>query len=488
MDASPACGVKDSSEVVFHPVDLDEICYAFSAEGTRMVLIGGVWSEATQKVMAPINALARRHGVDIIHLYDFSTDGKEETSIKRDLTEQETYDGPDKKESNPFAIYNYLYGEIVTNHLTNLGDWVPEDRKAGCRNDITSLKRCEDAGSVARLEEPFLCLYNKDNTTDNSGNGGSEGTYPIVWAVELGSYVADGATEEEIVNVLEEKIFCHVDEGCKVQTYDFADYMLDAFSLNKRGHAYKTEPSFVPGEKIQVQKVSFQTFYWMLQQKGAFIFMIAGPWCAFSQGGVATVNDYAVANGLRAYMTDIRMDSKHAIDFWYYARRNELTMSCPPMRKYYIDVWGTYFPGAEIMCSLNPNQPGHRSLTVDYTDENGVVHSALGVGVPYILSYDKDHLSTRGHKMPVLASKHDAGELINCTDSYVYHKPNYLFYKAGIYRVYYAYFEDLGREDEMKDITVDRTKKKVKGEPEKHPETEFYHKDHDWYKERADRV
>ncbi|MCD8023636.1 MAG: hypothetical protein LUF30_11915 [Lachnospiraceae bacterium] len=475
----PVYGVSSANDVVFQPVDIDTLCYILMSEGTHMVLFGGVWSDATQSIISRINAAARRHGVDTVYLFDFSADGTAYANIKRDLTEQETYDGPGKKEPNPFAIYNYIYGEIVTRHLKNLNDWVA--KKANTKDDITYLNLYQDAISIPDLAEPFLFLFNKDNTVNYSGSEATADTYPILWAAEL------TAADENTDAVLEEKIFRHVGEdGCAITPYTMENYFRDAFARNERGHSFKTEDAFKPDEKINLCKVSFQVFHWILQQNGSFVLQLAGPWCAYSQGSAATMNDYAVANGVRVYMTDIRLDSKHAIDFWKYPRQNELTLSCPPMRKYDIELWEKYFPGAPIMCSINPALPKRRQkITVDYVDENGVEHSVLGVGVPYMLSYNKDHKNSRGGLSPLLATRHAAGARINTSEEFIYHEPIYREFCASLFKIYQAYKKSIGLE--ARDPDIDRTAPIIPGEPVRHVETVAYTKEHDWYKERADR-
>lgn len=475
----PVYGVESAKEVVFQPVDLDTLCYVLMSEGTHLILFGGVWSQATQSVIGRINYFARKYGADTIYLYDFSSDGTEYGSIKRDLTEQEDYDGPDKKDSNPFAIYNYLYGEIVTRHLKNLNDWVAN--KANGKNDITYLNRFQEAVSVPNLTEPFLFLFNKDNTVDHSGCGAHAGACPILWAAELGYAGADTDS------ILEEKIFSHVAEGKDAPApYTMEDYFRESFAKNERGHSFKTEDAFGPDEKINLCKVSFPVFWWIIRQRGSFVLQLAGPWCAYSQGSVATMNDYAVANDVRVYMTDIRLDSKHAIDFWQYPRRNELTISCPPMRKYYMELWEKYFPGALIENTNKTGQAWSKDILLEYTDEAGAVHRAFRVGVPYMMSYNKDHLDQDGRCAPLLATRHDAGELINCSEEFVYHEPTYREFRASLYKIFQAYKKSLGEEAEEPEI--DRTAPIVPGRPVRHAETAVYTKEHDWYKERAHRV
>ncbi|MCD8022197.1 MAG: hypothetical protein LUF30_04245 [Lachnospiraceae bacterium] len=491
---SPRYGVGDASEIVFHTMDFDELCYMLSSEGTHLVLFGGIWSDATQSVIDRINYYAKKYNVDSVHLYDFSSDGSEAASIKRDVTERPGYDGPGKREENAFAIFSYLYGEVVRKHLTNLNDWVAPARKRGHLDDITFLDMNQEAVSVPNLREPFLFLFNKDNTVDNSGLGQSGGIYPIVWAAELEAYrddsddelYADPNVHSEATRIadfdalLEEKIFSHIGEnGLTVTSYTAADYIIDAFAMNGRGHCYKTQDAFEKGEQINIQKINFQEFYWMIHQKGTYITMFAGPWCAYSQGASATVNDYAVANDLRVYMSDIRLDSKHAIDFWCYGRQNEITISCEPMRKYYIEIWENLFEQPEVDWShYNPAEPWTKPKFVEYTDETGKVHSVPGVGVPHLQAY----CTGKG----TLAFEHGAFELINCGKEFIYEESHYKEYKTAVHRIFSAYADNLGIE--TKEITIDRTAPVVEGQRIKHPEYPRTEKEHNWYEERAARA
>ncbi|MCD8365477.1 MAG: TIGR03905 family TSCPD domain-containing protein [Clostridiales bacterium] len=488
---SPIYGVNDASELVVRPVNFDMLCYLLMSEGTHMILFGGVWSNTTQSVIDRINFMAKKHGVDTVYLFDFSPDGTAEATIKQDITAQASYNGPGKKPANAFADFNYIYGELVSRHLTNLNDWVKN--KVGGGRDITYLNLYQDAVAVPELREPFLFLFNKDNRVDHSGfHDGEDGSYPILWAVELEAYrdridgqlYSDPAKHDASTLLsdfdaqLEASIFCHV-EG--LTPYSPADYLWDAFRMNQRGHSFKTEDAFKKGEQINLQAISFQELHWLVQQKGSFIILLAGPWCAFSQGAVATVNDYAVANQARVYVFDTRLDSKHPIDFWKYPRQNELKLSHPALLKYYVELWEKYFPRAEIKCKLDPSRHWDR-LTLTYTDESGKDHTVLTVGIPFLLSYNKDHVNRAGRLSPILASRHDSGELINCSDLFVYYEPIYKDFKAGVYYVFYAYMESLGRK--ACEISVDRTAPIVAGQPVRHTETKAYHKTHDWYAER----
>ena len=504
---SPIYGAECPGEVVIRPLYFDELCYLLSSEGTHLILFGGPWSAATNSVIDQINFYARKYGVDTVYNFDFRADGiTPETDIKQDITAQASYQGPDKKDPVPGADCNYIYGELVTRHLTNLNDWVRE--KAGSAGDITYLNLYQDAVTVPNLREPFLFLFNKDNRIDHSGavrgSGyvNEAGTYPIVYAVELEAYrdeqdgklysdpsVHNGNTRiDDFGKRLETAIFQHIGtENIVLTPYTHADYMRDAFSMNERGHSFKTEDAFGKEEQINIQMVTLPELRWLLSQKGSFIILFGGAWCANTQSAVATVNDYAVANDVRVYMFDMRLDGKYPIDFWKYPRINELKLSSPMLRRYYVELWEKYLPGAPVLCSIQPEtRAWGRTVTLSYTDEDGVEHEVLSVGVPYLFAYNKDHTIKRGWVRPVLASRHDAGELINCSEDFIYYEPNYRNYKAGVYSVFHAYADSLGQA--VRDITIDRTAPLLDGQPVRHVETVAYHKDHDWYKERSARA
>lgn len=495
-------GVSTTDEIVFRPVCFDELAYLLRAEGTHMILFGGSWSFKMQSAMDRINHCAKKYGVDTIHCFDFRCDGEnEDTTFKADITAQRTYDGPGKRFPISLADCNYIYGELVTRYLTNLNDWVAD--QVGTREDITYLNLYQDAVTVPNLREPFLFLYNKDNRVDYSGavrqesyNNDSE-CYPIIAAMEIECYrdestgrlyASQTAQNEQteipdLCAVLEKKIFQYVGrDGNTITPYTHSDYIRDAYRRNGRGHAFKTQDAFSEKEPIYLQAVSWPMMQWLLSQKGTFLFCLGGPWCANTQAAVATFNDYAIANNVRIYMMDMRLDSKHPIDFWKYPRLNEMKLSSFGMSKYYFELWEKFLPGAPVTTSLNPNAPAWaRNVTTTETDAHGVTHAALSVGVPYLFAYNKDTLSERGGPAPVLSVCQEMYELIDCSNRYVYHAPNYRCITAHCYAVFYAYCHRLGVQ--VQDISVDRTTPLQSGEPVRHVETVAYHKSHNWYQE-----
>ncbi len=492
---SPLYGAGSPDEVTIKPVYFDNLCYLLSAEGTHVVLFGGTWSELTQGVIDRINYYARRYGVDTVYTFDFYADGKSpDTNIKSDITAQDTYDGPDKTATVGCADCNYIYGELCEHFLTNLNDWV--EGKTGSGDDIRWLNLYQDVVTSPNLHEPFLFVYNKDNKTDFSGAGAARDTYPVISAMEIRSWrgadgkmykdeactVPDADFDIRLTGTVFEKIG---PEG--TSPYTDADYMYDAFKMNERGHAYKTEDAFKKGEQINLQPVCLPQLRWMLDQDGTYLILFAGAWCANSQAGVATVNDFAVANNVRVYVFDTRLDGKYPIDFWKYPRMHELKMTHPALMDVNFEIWEKKLPGAPMLCSIRKSGDAWLNTdkaTLDYTDKKGISHSIVPVNLPYLLACDTKLTDDKGYPQPVLAGCNHGGiELINCLETFVYSRPRYRLYTAGIYSVMDKYCKHLGQE--VRDITIDRTAPIVEGEPKRHTETVAYHKDHDWSKGRA---
>ncbi len=487
---SPVYGVDSAADVTIKPLYFDNLCYLLSAEGTHVVMFGGTWSELSQGCVDRVNYYARKYGVDTVYHFDFRVDGESaDTDFKVDITAQDTYDGPDKTETIGCADCNYIYGELVQHFLTNLNDWVAG--KVGSGDDITWLNLYQDVVTVPNLHEPFIFVYNKDNKTDHSGAGVERETYPIISAMEItstrgsdGQMYRDGACtvpDEDFDARLEETIFRQIGaEG--VSPYTDADYMYDAFKMNERGHSYKTEDAFKKDEQINLQPIGLPQLKWMLDQKGTYLLLFAGAWCANSQAGVATVNDFAVANNVRVYVFDTRLDGKYPIDFWKYPRQHEMKMTHPALMDTNFEIWEKKLPGAPVLCSVRKSGDSWRNTekaTLDYVDKEGNAHSILPVNLPYLLACDTTLTDDKGYPETVLAGCNHGGiELINCQETFVYSKPRYRLYTAGVYAVMDKYCTHVGRE--VQDITIDRTAPIIEGEPKRHTETVAYHKEHDW--------
>jgi len=449
-------GVDGAEKVHIRPVVFDELNYILHAEGTHLFCFGGKWDEQALKVFPVLNQLAEKYGVKDVCQFDFYADYEnEDTNFKLDLAHQNQYDGRDKKKVIRAAEFNYLYGELVSRHLKNLEKNVRNDRR------IRYLDVYEDLKTVPEIDLPYVFLFNREKG--------------IICGIEL-----NDCREEDIKTVLEERIFSKL-ELYPVSDYSIQDYMFDAFKQNERGHSFKTENCFRKEEEINIVPVSFPILSWILEQEGTYLVLFAGPWCANSQAGVTTINDFAVANNVKVYMMDQRYDSKHAIDFWMYPRSREFSNSDECLKERFFKLWEKTLTRAPILTTLgrtNPFAPV-RTVTRSYTDKVGTEHTILSVDIPYLLVYDKDHKDARGLDKPVLYGlNHEGIELINCVENFVYEKANYQRYRSGVYKIMSIYKKNVG--EEVKDISIDRTAPIVEGEPVRHVETVDHHKEHNW--------
>ncbi|MCD8127814.1 MAG: hypothetical protein LUD82_10385 [Clostridiales bacterium] len=466
---NPQYGVASPQDIRFRLLTYDELCYLLSGSGRYLILFGGSWCSHTQQAVPLIQSCAERCGVEAVYLFDFRMDGVSRSSdIQADLTEQPSYTGPGQAaEKLPGAEWNHLYRELTARFLTNLEDWV------GGSGRITWLDRMEEVRTAPRMETPFLFLYDRANTPDHSGRCHTGGRYPIVYGME----VRGDADCEETARRLEAGIFSHLEEpGMVLSVYTHEDYLREAYRINDRGHSRKTQDAFTPEEPIQIQMMPFLMLDWLLDQEGTFLILIGGAWCANTQAAISVINDYAVANGVRVYMFDFRLDGKYPFDFWDYPRARELkiTRADSPFRRLYIDMV------EQKLCNLTTVQTfgGWDPYTVQYTDDAGTVHIAGRVQAPHLLVYQKGALNPRGKPAPVLAYCVRMYELINCQDTFIYCEPNYKDYKAGVYKVIYTYCQKTG--GQAREITVDKTQPVVPGKPMKHQEPVAYHRKYDW--------
>jgi thiol-disulfide isomerase/thioredoxin len=175
----------ENKEIVFQAVTWEELVYLFEQEGNYLILFGGSWCPNTRASAPYINDYAKEYGITTIYNFDFRLDGENSSSHIR------VSDG----DSGLAAGYNYLYGELVSRYITNLNDWV--EYKEGSNSSLTYTNSDGEEVNVAKVQVPFLFLYNKNNTKhykpvydENGKQTGAEedtsatGNYPIVYGFE----------------------------------------------------------------------------------------------------------------------------------------------------------------------------------------------------------------------------------------------------------------------------------------------------------------
>lgn len=463
----------DTKEIVFKSVYYDELTYLLEQEGNYLILLGGSWCHNTRAVISYINEYAKEYGIDTVYTFDFRLDGESRETHIRETAQTAEYGDEDYA----VADWNYLYGELIDRYFTNLNDWV--EYKEDGESALTWYDENNQGETVAKVQVPFLFLYNKDNTThyipvydengkqvDVEADSTGAGTYPIVYGFEEmvdrdSAGIYDGTDEDGNRNYITEEylgrlqgIFNFIkDNEVEIDYYTDADYLYDAFiEGNGRGHSDKLYDVFTEGEQINIEVITYRQMQWLLSQEGSAAILFGGAWCANTTAAIGPINDYAVANDITVYMMDFRLDGKHPIDFWGYDRDRqfeirstnqdgdpeELTDSTyvgqtNPFAFLYTDLVNTYLTNLETI-----TDPTANNYYITSTDEDGVETQAPRMQVPYFFAYNKDAVDADGFPAPVMAWHEEMLEITENSlekGSYIYQKENYASYTAGIEEV-----------------------------------------------------
>ena len=285
----------DDNNSVFQSITLEEAIYLFQQKGNYLILLGGSWCGNTTAVIDYINEAAKVAGVETIYNLDLRLDG----------TNSDTHIRETNGKNDKGATYNYLYGELVTKYLTNLNDWV--EYTVDSKSALTYTNADGVDVTVPKVQVPFLFLYNKDNTVDNSDkeDNGYHTTYPIVYGFEKmlnrdenGLYTGRGdnavrVTDEEYTAEINEAIFSHIGTGeGKVTLSSFTDADYIRLAYNERAG----QTIFDADEQINIRTLTYKQFKWLLEQDGNYLILLGGAWCGNTQAVIDIINDYAVAN------------------------------------------------------------------------------------------------------------------------------------------------------------------------------------------------
>lgn len=464
----------ENTDIVFQSIDYEELIYLLEQEGNYLILFGGVWCHNTRAVVSYINDYAHEYGIDTVYNFDFRLDGTTgDTHIRVSNSDSEEKTGGEQ--------FNYLYGELISRYLTNLNDWV--EYQVGTESDLTYTNASGEDVTVAKVQVPFLFLYNKDNTVDNSGNGGAEGTYPIVYGFEemvdrdsQGVYVYEydeegnrltDENENPIRKYITEEylerlrgIFDYIkDNGLTVGEFTDADYIRLSFNEERferlEGVEYRAgNPIFAEDDQINLDAITYRELIWLLQQEGDSLIFFGGPWCANTQAAIATVNDYAVANGQTVYWYDPAWDSYYSVDAWDYDQRSDPRYggafgSSDAFVPGYVNLVKNYLTNLTVADDfIYTDDSGTEytiSYTFDYTDEEGNTFSVGTFQVPYLLAYNKDAVDSDGFSAPIFAFVEDAVyHLEEGADDYIYNSENYAKYTQEVYDVFAAFAARLG--------------------------------------------
>lgn len=422
----------EDTDVVYQDIDYEQFLYLLEQEGNYLIQLSGSWCHNSRAMSPSVNAYAKEYGIDTIYMYDFDLDNNEDGSTFIRMTNGVNTVG---------AKYNYMYGEVVSRYLTNLNDWVayPEDADSAISYTNADGKEV----TVAKLQEPFLFLYNKDNTIDNSDSGNGSKSCPVVYAFEEmmdrdsdGLYVKEYDDEGNVVNdedgnpirnyITDEyndrlrEIFDYIkDNDVKLSHYTKEDYAREAFN------SYGTQ-IFKDDEAVNLYSVTYRELEWLLKEDGNALILFGGPWDEGTRAIAPALNDYAVANNVKVYLCDTLVDSNYTIEKWGYTQTTSICDSESPILSMYTNLLAKYFTNLEAGKTLK--------------DETPLIQA------PYLLAYNKDAVDEDGFIAPVAGYAEFNYRLDEEARYYIGKEKNYEACKESILGVFQSYAGNAGIE------------------------------------------
>jgi hypothetical protein len=467
--------VFDSKDnIVFESVTYDRLLDILESEGNYLILFGGAWCHNTRAAARYINKYAAQYNISTIYNYDFQLDGRE-------LNSGNTYnsrvsDAAAGATKNAGQEYNYLYGELVNHYLTNVDDWVEVTSSASGAITYTNphtddLTNDATTTTVAKIQVPFLFLYNKDNTVKyeydrtnhevkTSSDGVSGTKYPIVYGFEemIDHTVVNGTDkfydgnsglQTELTFNYEEKL----DAFFKlVKDKTFAKYT-DSDFIRYEYNAKSGKTLFAANDKINYHTLTYRQLTWLLKNEGNALILFGGSWCGNTQAVIATINDYAVANNVTVYNFDTKLYSPStAVRTTSYGNAAHIRESNSTLTPLYANLINYYLTNIKTLYDKTAEES---NKSISYT-ENGNTVKINKLQVPYFLAYNKDAKDDQGFAAPIVGYYEQMLVLNSTSDSYVYTAANYAAYKTGAKAVIQAYLTQLGTTTAA-EITVDRS-------------------------------
>ena len=460
---------EEEETVVFETVTYEKLIGILESEGNYLFFLGGSWCHNTRAAAAYVNRYARQLGIKTIYNFDFYLDGTNSSSHVRVTNSNSTAPG---------VQYNYLYGELVTRYLTNLNDWV--QYVEGSNSDVDYNRPGESEATIeAKLQVPFLFLYNKDNTVRNvptkddtlpawhnqtgvhAEQGEENAKYPIVYGFEeMVDRDADGVYysvnrqktyDTENYSLRVKKLFDYISEkNVELSYYTDADYVREFYNKKSGKEIFKE------GDRINIRVVTYRQLDWLLKQEGNALILFGGTWCPNTQAVIATINDYAVVNNLIVYNFDTKLDSGYAKKYWGYSGDVHIRDSANPFVKLYANLVETYLPNLVTLYDVDSDKSYQY---ISYTSGEDEV-KVKKLQVPYLLAYNKDVKDENGvDPAPVVGYYEEMLTIADASaEDYVYQTDNYARYKDGVYRVIQSYFDAEESDITARQIKVDRSK------------------------------
>ncbi|MFT4283820.1 MAG: hypothetical protein QM598_03180 [Protaetiibacter sp.] len=343
--------------------------------GRFAFLIGGPEDENTRATIGYVDQVAKQYGVDKIYLFDPALDGR-------------TLDIWDTSALNlnaaGKAALETLGNRLIDSYLNK--DTTPQFTKASTDPYlfIYDKGRTVDVGGVP-TEDRIVASLNVRTTTTALAAPGAADAYKAQVAAVFDAIAVDGVA--------------HVDH-------------LDQWSFWKaeanRRHKVSYPNAAVNGDKIlteadgaqgwRIQTITYEELRHLVQQDGDYLILFGGTWCHNTRAVIKQINTLAQEHGITTvYNFDNSLDSTgNGSSNYLHIRDNAAVSAGAPSRASYLygDLWNTYFPNVVTEYgSVVQYYPGG--------DTTKPVQTAQKGQVPFLIEYDKDHVSA-GTPAPVV--------------------------------------------------------------------------------------
>ena len=465
----------DNKDIVFEAVTYEKLINILNSEGNYLIFFGGAWCHNTRATARFVNEYATKYNIDTIYNFDFRLDGvTSESHIRVNDPADAT------KEKTAGEEYNYLYGELINHYLTNVDDFVEytSDSNSAIKytnphQDENDVKNENGQSLAAKIQVPFLFLYNKDNTDRYSYDfethsikeeQAEEGKkYPVVYGFEemIDYTVVDGKdkiTYEDNTDISSlyttwvDNFFKNF-ENIEIAEYTDAEFFKDQYN-GKSGTSI-----FADNDQINLVSVIYRQLAWLLEQEGNSIVLLGGSWCGNTQATITTINDYAVENELNVYNFDTKLGGGKSLIDASSTRNNIWDGADAHIRDntnkfvyLYAELLQKYLTN---IVTLYDKTDGKASHNITYTDAENNTVVLNKAQVPYLFSYNKDAKDSDGFIAPIIAYLEQMLVLNSESPSYVYNDDVYKGYKAGIKSILDQYAAITGIT--VEEITIDRS-------------------------------
>ncbi len=401
-------------DVVYVDITYDEMIDLFQKEGTYMIALCGSWCHNTRAMTPSLTKYAKEYGIDTIYTYDFNLDDKEDGNTFVRMS-----DGSE----NAGVNYNYMYGEVVKQYLTNIDDWI--QFPSTTERAITYTNANGESETVGRIQQPIAFIYNKDNTTDYSNSGNGSTKCPVMYAFEemverdkdgvyTKEYDEDG-NEVTDKNGDPVKNYCTDEyEANMKEMFEFIkDNNIEFTEYSKEDYLRQMYPALKDAEKVNIKTVTYRQFAWLLQQDGNAIYMVGGTYDEATQNEIADVNAKAVENDVTVYLWDPNVDGKICEDQWGYKNTGDIMQSDSIGFMY-----TSLIENSLTNLTTDEYEAGDASASITYKNDAGKEVDVPVIKTPYVFAFNKDATDEDGIVAPITAYSENTDTLDAVFEAY----------------------------------------------------------------------